>query len=117
MDRGREFEIGQEGANKLMGKEELKFVMADVDHVALEVTEIVALKATLAGREDAAAEFSDERLGPQAAAQVAGDDDGSAGVFDDPGFAGDFAVAEVTAIFLDGGFAGFGVVGVDDLVE
>jgi len=62
-----EFEIGQEGANKLMGKEELKFVMADVDHVALEVTEVVALEATLAGREDAAAEFSDERLGPQAA--------------------------------------------------
>ena len=112
-----EFEIGQEGANKLMGKEELKFVMADVDHVALEAAEIVALKAALAGREDTAAEFGDEGLGPQATAQVAGDNDRSAGVFDDASFAGDFAVSEVAAVLLDRGFAELGVVGVDDLVE
>ena len=112
-----EFEIGQEGANKLMGKEELKFVVAHVDHKALEAAKVVAFETALAGCEDAGAEFGDEGFGPQTTAQVARDDDGRAGVFDDASFAGDFAVSEVATIFLNGGFAEFGVVGVDDLIE
>ena len=61
-----EFEIGQERANELPGKEQLKFVVTHVDHVALQAAEVVAFKAALAGSEDAVTKFRDERLGPEA---------------------------------------------------
>lgn len=112
-----EFEIGQEWADELAGEQKLKFVVAHVDHEALEAAKVVAFETALAGCEDAGTEFGDEGFGPQTTAQAARDDYGRAGVFDDPSFAGDFAVTEVATIFLNGGFAGFGVVGVDDLVE